>query len=272
MEVLVSNIGFDCATVDPQLVNPYGIVVSDCYIWVSSVTKSLVIKYDMKGKSLMTVSVPSPTGLCLGKGGTLYIASNSGTIYTLGKGDTTATLLITLNGTPTSVGGIAFHCGKLYVSVVTLGYVQEYDVSETQPKEVLAITDDTTAAFEYKPIGLTTANKIMYITYGDSNTSQGFGYVNSFTSCGVFRLINRGFLANPYSTAICNDELYVANGNGYIQVYSLNGEYIGRFDVTDNIPFFSDGLRSIYIHKHKLYYVAATNNGLMGNLGVVQLS
>ena len=68
-----------------------------------------------------------------------------------------------------------------------------------------------------------------------------------------------------------NDEVYVPNGNGYVQVYSPHGEYLRRLDVSRDVPFFSDGLRCVTAFKDRLYYVAATDAGRMGNVGHVNL-
>lgn len=285
--VLVSSLKFGGDTTDEMLVDPYSVIVRGKYIWASSVKNSAVMVYKLcknnEVKSCRTIPIPSPTGMCFGAKNTIYVASNTGSIYKMSECDTEATLYFKIDRSPTSVGGIAYCKGMLYVAVFSFGYVQVYNVksncntkshsnatssSTDPPKEVSGLTDESLSEFRYVPIAVACICNNVYITYGDGSIVPGFGYVNVFNikSHELSRLINRGILAYPYGIASHNDKLYVANGSGYIGVYSMTGEYEGTLS-----DFYSDGLRSIFIDSDKLYYVAANNNGSMGSLGVVEL-
>jgi hypothetical protein len=299
METLVSNIEFDGKHTDPKLIDPYGVLVKGSHIWVSSVTSSLVIKYKCTGEMVSSISVPSPTGMCFGKDDIIYVASNTGVIYWLTTKGTTANVYFTIERSPTSVGGIAYHKHKLYIAVFSFGYVQVYDTRATAvpatmqqlpgsmnsmnsstttvmtPKEMPGLVDKQLAEFGYVPINVAVICKILYVTYGNGSIVPGFGYVNQYDfKSGTFsRLINRGIATYPYGTASYGDQLYIANGSGYINIYSKCGNLVKTLKTNSNSQkFYSDGLRSITIEGSKLYYVSANDLGKMGSLGVVSLS
>ena len=277
MDVLVSNLDLWGELTDTTLVNPYGVLARGKYVWISSVKSSLVIKYEVRDgkcpKKVAEIMIPSPTGMTWGKKDTIYVASNTGAIYTLRSNDTKPTVYINIKRTPASVGGLAYHKGMLYVAVFSFGYVQVYDTTSTTPtEEVKGLVDDQLAEYGYVPIALTIECKTLYITYGNGSIVPGFGFVNSYNikSGSLTRLVNRGVATYPYGIAVYEDKLYVANGSGYINVYTTCGRLVDSLRLGD-IPFYSDGLRGITIECKKLYYVSANDNGKMGSLGVVSL-
>lgn len=274
-DVLASTLKIGYSVADANMKNSYGVLVGNGGILVSNTGSSTVLLYK-KGSICTTIPVPTPTGMCWGKCGDLYVASTSGTIYAISKGSTNSTTLMTADRLPASgavgvvdgITSIAYYKDKLYVVVPSLWLVQVYDITSSPPKELYDIVDDDLATFNYRPLGITLNDDSLYITYSDGTTQPGFGYINRYKpKCSSMeRFASRGRLARPYSVVVIGDRVYVSNGSGCILVYTEDGEYV------DNLNFFSDGLRSLAPYNGKLAYVAASNSTMMGTLGVVEIN
>lgn len=268
---LVTTIGDVCSEKDASLINPSGLIANTNSIWVASTGGSGVIKYNRKGCNREVIAVPSPTSICWGKCGTIYVGTSTGSIYTISKGESTATFVTTISGA-TRITGLAYYKDRLYVAVPSLWYVQVWDTTATPLKEVDALVDESISPFGYKPLGVSLVCGKIYVTYTNDTTQQGFGYVNKYDiKCpSMERFASRGYLTSPNSVAEIDGVVYVANNNGYILTYTDQGEYLGKLR-NDTGAFFSDGLRGIVAQGGKLYYVAATNGGSMGTLGVIEM-
>lgn len=273
--VLVSTVPGDSHTrVDNTLVNPFGLLASDKYIWVSSTGGSAVVRYKIHDCDKQSITIPSPTSMTWGKcRNTIYVATTEGNIYTIDAKTMTETLLTTADRASTGITGIAYYDKKLYVVVPSLMYVQVYDVETSPPKELTAIVDEGLADFMYRPLDVTASDNAIYITYAmNSNIQPGFGYINKYNpkTSKMKRFASRGRLAAPYTVVVERGTVYVSNGSGYILQYTAEGEYTGKLRI-DSGSFFADGLRSIAVVEEKVYYVAASSDGSMGTLGVIRL-
>lgn len=298
--VFVSNVPNVARQTDTKLVNPVDLAFDKCgKIWVSILTNNLVQQYDRKcGKMLSSVTVTTPTGLdyhC----GVLYIASQNGTVYTLGckrDRDPTTVMSSTTPATYLSVTGggtlqgLAWHCGLLYITVWDRGYVGVYKDKQA----ILSIVNDGLVAFSFRPLGIRSLGGRVYITYSDQATSVGAGYVDVYTpprshgggrrSCGhsssqrcrcdsgeLMTLIARDALAYPYGLVLQDDKLLVGNrGTGRIWTYDREtGDRVenSNDDITRSV---NDGLMGMREWDGLIYFVAANDNGLMGSLGYIQ--
>lgn len=272
-DILVSTIKMGSGKADPNMRNPFGVLVGDDGIWVSNTGSSTVVFYK-NGCIRKSITVPTPTGMCWGECGIMYVASTTGTIYMIDKCGTSAvTVMIadrlstdTTVGASSGVTGIAYRDKKLYVVVPSLWVVQVYDMSCSPPAEISVIVDDTLSTYNYRPLGVSFNGSSLYITYSDDTIQQGFGYINVYKCGKMKRFASRGRLARPYSVSCLDGTVYVSNGNGYILTYTDEGTYI------ETVNFFSDGLRSIASYMDNIAFVAATNSGAMGTLGVVNVN
>lgn len=298
--VLVSNVPNVARQTDTKLVNPVDLAFDKCgKIWVSILTNNLVQQYDRKcGKMLSSVTVTTPTGLDY-RCGQLFIASQNGTVYTLGCCDRkdrrdrdSAAVMSSATTTPATylsvtgggmLQGLAWHCDLLYITVWDRGYVGVYKDKQA----ILSIVNDGIVAFSFRPLGIRSLDGRVYITYSDQSMSVGAGYVDVYTppqergrggghkrGCGtgtLTTLIARDALAYPYGLVSQDDKLLVGNrGTGRIWTYDREtGERVenSNDDVTRSV---NDGLMGMRERDGLIYFVAANDNGLMGSLGYIQ--
>jgi hypothetical protein len=267
LRLLVSNVPFTARQTDAKLVNPVDIIVHCGRIWVSVLASNLVQQYDKRcGKLLSSVSVPTPTGLA-SHCNTLYVGSQNGNVYTIAKGATTTTTYLTITGGG-SIEGIAWLKGLLYISVSDRGYVGVYK----NKVAVLSIMNDGLFSFSFKPFGIRALDGKIYITYSDSSSSVGSGYVDVYdpTCKRLTNLIVRDALAYPYGLVMLNGVLLVGNrGTGRIWSFDKDtGERVEgpSENVTRSV---NDGLMGMTLDDDIIYFVAANDNGMMGSVGTI---
>ncbi len=282
---LVSSVALSAPNTDPKLLMPFDLALVGSQIWVTSRTSSLVCKYDHKGCLQGTISIPTPTGICTSKPkkchgkcsksrcvcSTTYVASANGSVYKL-TGDT-ATIYVSPGGLLT---GVAWFDDRLYVVDNQSGYVAVYTDGDTSKAE-RALIDEALFAVGYKPYGIRVLGCRIYITYSNMSARQGAGYVSVYDpkKCSdLVRIINRVNLAIPYGLVERETGLMVGNaGSGYISqfmvdrdiaVYTLNLQNPTRGDIV------VDGIMGMERCGNRIYYVASSDTGNIGSMGVLE--
>jgi len=247
-----------------------------------------------------------------------YVATSNGMIYAMptnGSSTSTPSAYVSPGG---SLAGLAWLDNRLYVAMLALagssgGYVAVYpdhvqhNSSSTVPTMELALTDEPLVSVGYNPYGVRALGGRVYITYTNSSSKPGSGYVDVYDPCGcksLRRIINRDNLSIPFgmyqnidgiptrndsrSDESCGDqrdkdddsddnvgELFVGNaGTGYISKFTKSEdskcfEYIDTVKNRHNATLITDGIMGIVRHDNKLYYVCSSDGGNIGSLGVM---
>jgi len=260
--ILSSSIEFTAPNYDITMVNPYDIIATEKYLWVTSVTSSQCIKYKRcSGKNVGNISVPSPTALAL-HGNTLYIGSQNGNVYKVVND--VATLHLTVGA---AVSGLAAYKKHLYVALYENGIVRVY--SGTTITRVLLFKSLFNVG--YKPYGLAVSNCTLYISLINKSLSVGNAYIATFKDKTSNIVISRGPITYTYGMDVHNDVLYVANFPGDVQKYSDKYVNMGPVRNKYNAPVINDGIHGISIYDDKIYFVANILTGSQGVLGYIDL-
>jgi uncharacterized protein (TIGR03118 family) len=243
----------------------------------------------------------TPTGVALnchpsqfllaGSTTTIFTCTEDGFIYALVPAVDPINLQLVLDNSANNAvyKGIAITDEFLYVTNFNSGYVERYD---TALGFVDQFTDDDLLNIGYAPFNVkSVCTDTVLVTFAkqdelkhDDISGPGNGYIDVFTSAGVFkqRLVDRGHLNSPWGLTVVEREhkkhLFVGNsGDGTIQVYKLrNGKFIGPAEGCDSYESsIIDGLWGIdarYESKEDkliIYFGAGIeneNHGLYGKL------
>jgi uncharacterized protein (TIGR03118 family) len=217
---LVSDGSVVAKTIDPNLINPWGIATSSTSpFWISNNNSGTSTLYDSGGGKIpLTVSIPSwtgggggsPTGIVFnGSGGfnvgngsatgssAFLFATEDGTIQGWAPSVSTATSFIAVNNGNGGVGavykGLAYGTvggsSFLYAANFRGGAVEMYN---SNFKLVNTFTDPTVAA-GYAPFNVQNLGGTLYVTYALQDASKhddvagaGHGYVDAFSLNGTF--------------------------------------------------------------------------------------
>ena len=283
---LVSSVALSAPNTDPKLLMPVDLALVGSQIWVTSRMSSLVCKYDHKGCLQGTFAVPSPTGICTTKPkkchgscnksrcacATTYVASANGNVYKV-TGDTPA-IYVSPGGLLT---GVAWMDDHLYVVDNQGGYVAVYADSDPT-KMATALADDALFSVGYKPYGIRTLGCRVYITYSNMSTRQGAGYIDVYDAkkcSNLIRIINRENLSLAYGLTCGTDQVLVVGnaGSGYISQFALECQ---EATYTTNLKNLSggtivlDGVMGMERCGDKIYYVASSDTGGIGSMGVLE--
>lgn len=269
---LSSNLERSAKNYDSKLLNPFVVLDEGGYLWVSVNGSNIISKYSHKGVLKNSINVESPTGMVYVSGkchksGMLYVATSTGKIYGLSPETTTPSLIATPTG---NLQAIAYHKGKLYVTVKGQVYIKSYDLKDNS---INSLTDGDLTKFGYYPYGLCSDKKNLYVSYSNYSDSIGNGYINVYNKRdGFYRLINRGPLNNPYGMTIVDEDLYVSNrDNGQISIFRCNGTYVKQLSNGEGGILVNDGIMGITYSCDKLYFAADADRGRVGVLGVIKL-
>jgi uncharacterized protein (TIGR03118 family) len=270
-------------TVDPNLVNPWGLAINPTGpLWVADNHAGVSTIYTATGQPtgpmIVTVPVPdggtppsAPTGLAFNAvaanflGDKFIFASEDGTISGWQTG-TAATLRVdnsTTNAvykglTLATVGGVShliatdFHNGKVDV----------FDSAYAKFTTTGGFADATIPA-GYAPFGVQVAGAAIYVTYAkqddmkmDDSAGAGHGYVNLFDFEGRLtkRFVSQGALDSPWGVAVApadfgafSNAVLIGNfGDGHINAYAAgSGVLLGAALNTTGAPLVIEGLWSI---------------------------
>ena len=258
---LVANVASNAMRGDPQLLNPWGIVVGRSAIWVNDNHSSLSTTYDALGKKLkLTVNVPAPGG---GGGAPTGLAQNDSAQFVINgsKAAPAAFLMATENGTIAAWNvfsgsnavivvdhsasnaiykGIALArdatgAPHIYAANFHSQRVEEFD---GQFNPVRSFTDPDVPD-DFAPFNIRAIRGRLFVTYakkdnpdaGDDEPGAGNGFIDIFDTDGTLlrRFAEHGALNSPWGLAVApknfgkfSHALLVGNfGDGTINAYDL---------------------------------------------------
>jgi uncharacterized protein (TIGR03118 family) len=269
-------------TVDPSLVNPWGIAFgSTGILWVANNGTGTATTYAQDGsKQSLTVTIPSatagqagtPTGQIFngttdfvipGAGPALFIfAGEDGTIAawnTAGGGAATLVADRSTNGAVYKGIAMASNAGAnfLYLTNFKGGSVDVFDANYAFVK---SFTDGTIPA-GFAPFGIQNINGNLYVTYAkqlgpdnvDDDKGAGNGFVDVFAPDGTMirRFVSQGSLNSPWGVALAptgfgglGGDILIGNfGDGAIGAYDPNtGALVQMLHKADGTQIAIDGL------------------------------
>jgi uncharacterized protein (TIGR03118 family) len=276
--------GGDAITVDPNLVNPWGLAFNTSGpLWVANNHQGVATVYNTAtGEALpLIVTVPTadggtppsaPTGLVFNSdpnlfGGDKFIfSSEDGTITGWQTGtaavlhiDNSPGMAVYKGLTLTSMNGIS----RIYATDFHNAKVDVF--SSVYGKVTLAATafTDATIPAGFAPFGITSAAGTVWVTYAkqdamkhDDMAGVGNGYIDVYDFDGKFvkRLISQGALNSPWGMVVAPSDfglfsgaLLVGNfGDGHINAYELStGTFRGTALTTLGAQLSIDGLWSL---------------------------
>ena len=306
---LVSSIPGLARHLDPKLINGWGIVVRDGKLYVSAADGHSIQVYDKKGVLLRSINIPfgeeggSPTGLVFnpGKGfvisngintasSELIVVTEEGGIYGYSPlvDVDNAILKIDDSGEGAKYKGIAVKSNLIYVANFTGMEVNVYDYNWNELVSFPFV--DPTLPLSYSPFNVSIIKDKVYVAYavlgggGDEVKGPGFGIVSVFNLEGIFlrRLISNGGKLNapwamikaPHRFGKYAGKLLVGNfGDGKINVYSFEGDFIKTLRSSKGGDLFVDGLWGLAAGCSKVYFASGPvgeSAGLVGYIAPVK--
>jgi len=214
---------------DPSLINPWGITQDNDYIWIANNATGTITNYNLFGKKLSNIiNVPStnnnkssPTDIVINYSNGFLITQNSLSVPSY-------MIIATENGT-------------------ICGYNPQID-----PINAITIINNSSTNAVYT--GLILVKNYLYATdfhnkkidVFDSNFSLNSNF--QFIDTSIINQIPADFA--PYNIEQIQNKLYVSyaqqlspanisvkngKGNGYINIFDLNGEFLSRFASKGNL-------------------------------------
>lgn len=226
-------------------------------------------------------------------------AGTDGVISGWNTGNTKAAVKM-VNNSPTSVyTGLALASSQgvnyLYAANFKTGNI---DVFDTNWKKVSKTFIDPALPSQYSPFNVQTIDDKLYITYakvgpdGNEVHAAGLGLVDIFNTDGSFvkRFVSNGQLNSPWgitkapakfygadSTSFANTILVGNFGDGHINTYSSDGNFLGQVQ-SQGKPLTIDGLWALSfapitattIDPTRLYFEAGPNSEKDGLFGYIK--
>ena len=273
---LTSDIPGMAANLDPNLVNPWGLVASPTSpFWVSDNGTGLSTLYTGTGAIVpLVVTIPgpngtagSPTGIVFNSGvangnfggAPFLFGTEAGTIVSWNSG-TTASIAAT-GGTGSVYKGLGINDSGtlLYAANFGLKRVDVFDKS-FKPTTVSGSFTDPNLPAGYAPFNIQSVGGSLFVTYAktaggkDEVAGAGLGFVDQFDTSGVFqrRVATQGALNAPWGLALApksgfgafSGDLLVGNfGDGLIHAFDwTTGAFAGTLDNASGDPLAIDGL------------------------------
>jgi len=297
---LVSSVG-GAPTIDPQLLNAWGIAVEKDALWVAAADGHVVEKFAKDGNKLASISVndDSPTGIVINKSkgfvvnGSLGSASSEwitvteeGKIYAYSPlADPNAVLESDDSAEGASYKGIAQSGDVIYVANFAELSIDVYDHNWEELEGYSFV--DPNLPEGYSPFNVAVICDKIYVLYAvkeedgdDEVAGPGLGIVSVFDLNGNFikRLINNGGQLNapwgivkaPKCFGKNAGKLIIGNfGDGSINVYDFDGTFISKLQsCSGNI--FIDGLWGLAANCNKIFYAAGPEEESQGEVGVIK--
>jgi uncharacterized protein (TIGR03118 family) len=274
---LTSDLPGVATNLDPNLVNPWGIVAGPkTPFWINNNGTGTSALYNGSGASLpLVVSIPAPSG---GPGAPTGIVFNStggfaGSPFLFGTEDgtiaswspsfgTTAALQATSPAGSVYKGlalGSVGPANLLYATNFGTGAVDVFD-SSFHPTSVPGGFQDPNLPAGYAPFGIQNVNGSLYVSYAlqdaakhDDVAGAGHGFVDVFDTNGnlLRRLVTQGALNSPWGLVVApstfgqfGGDLLIGNfGDGKINAYDPStGTMLGTLDDTSGNPLVNQGL------------------------------
>jgi len=308
--LVADTAGYGAARIDPSLVNPWGISFSATSpIWISANHTSLSVIYDTAGMTVIpNVMIQggngAPTGQVFngtsgfvipanGKPARFIFAGEDGTISAW-NGGTAAITVVDRSHQEAVYKGLAMAndgTGNfLYAANFKKGKIDVFDSTFTHVKEKAFV--DKNIPNDYGPFNIRNIDGNLFVTYAkhkapdnmDDQKGPGNGYVDVFSAKGELlqRFTSRGALNSPWGIvptapgfySVPNTILIGNFGDGRINVYKDDGEYIGTLKDKHGHDIIIDGLWALENNVPKanplhLYFTAGPadeTHGLFGYL------
>jgi uncharacterized protein (TIGR03118 family) len=271
---LVSDGAVPAVTIDPNLVNPWGLAASSgSPWWISDNNAGVSTLYNGNtgAKLGLTVAIPSPTGptggtptgivfngsstnfLVNGTGTAAHFifATEDGTIAAWNSG-TEAVLKVDNSGSGAVYKGLALATSGgntyLYATNFNSGKVDVFDTSFAPHTFSANQFTDHHLPAGFAPFGISSIDGLLFVTYAKQNAAkhddvagQGLGFVDVFTTSGhlVERMASRGPLNSPWGLAVAPSSF--GRFSGDILVGNFGDGRISAYKWTDNGEFRFDG-------------------------------
>ena len=279
---LVSDNGVPGTTVDPNLVNAWGLVAGPTSPWwVADNGVDMSTLYNAAGTKLsLEVAVAgAPTGVVFNGASGVFLVGTAtarfifdtegGMILGWAPGSAAATVMVDRSGSGAVYKGLAIATTaagpRLYATDFVNGHVDAFSSTWTMVATQGGFVDPTLPT-GYAPFGIQTIGNRIFVTYGkqipgdtDEAHGQGFGFVDAFDFDGNFlvRVAQHGQLNAPWGLARApadfgrfSGDLLVGNfADGHINAYEemANGHFgfRGFLQTGDGMPLSIDGLWAI---------------------------
>ena len=151
---------------------------------------------------------------------------------------------------------------------------------------------------DFGPFGIANIGGQLYVTYAkhlppdnhDDEAGPGNGYISIFNSDGTFvgRFASNGTLNSPWGVTVAgpsfgefSNAIIVNNfGDGRINGFSRNGQFLGQLQGADHNPLIVDGIWSVVspsgvsaaLDQNTLYFAAGPNDESHGTFGTIRLA
>src|ERR1700675_1169703 len=296
--------------VDPQLVNPWGLVYGPgSPFWVSDAGSGLSTLYDGTGaKQSLVVTVPpasgtgkgSPTGIVYNVSATDFQISNwtsaflfstlDGTISGWSHFDPNNALIgVNHSGSGTSYTGLAITSKASGNFLYAADFAHnKVDVYNSTFKFVTSFTDTSLPA-GFAPFGIQDIGGKVYVAFAATNGGAG-GYIDIFQENGalVKTLISGAPLNQPWGFAVAqanfgplSNTLLISNNTNTGTINGFNattGAYVGTVKDTTGKAIHIDQLWGIRFgggspnngDKGQLFFAAGPKNNLVGVFGSIR--
>ena len=233
---LVSNQTIVASHVDPELINPWGIVIYNNQLWVANNGTDRLTNYDLFGNRLLaSVSVREPihdsafpTGIAINCGagfnigngaftraGLFIVVTETGTVHvynpTIDPLNSVLVLNHQLGGEVAKYKGLAVANGVLYLADFFQGHIDVFDSNFIRLLGYRFIDGDTSdpIPLDYGPTNIVHIGCFLYVIWARRHPDvsihaidgPGAGYISIFGLDGGFirRFTSRGVLNNPWA-------------------------------------------------------------------------
>lgn len=265
---LASNISGFAKNFDPNILNPWGIMIKDNIIWVCNTDSGMITSYNLQGYPLTPVinvfgplsNIAHPTGIVYNYNSSIFlmkygpysypattiVVTKDGTVHGYNFSlDPINTILLINNVTNNCVyTGVAILNDVLYVTDFYNKKIDAFNFKFEIIKNYLFIDEYSGDPIpnDYSPYNIIEINELLYVTYARQNLQdpqyeifgRGNGYINIFSPAGIFikRFASRGTLNTPWGIVIAPS--YFGYPSGSMMIANNGDNTIGIFDVNGN--------------------------------------
>ena len=299
---LVSDLVGVAPVVDPNLLNPWGLVIDNNTLWVADNGAGVITHYDLCSNKLPPAMIQlfladgttlaAPTGLVRnntsgflvnGSPAFLITATEDGDIFAIDN-SFNAFLVVDNSATGAVYKGLTIANNQLYVTNFNAGTVEVYDNAFNQLSG-FSFSDSSLPA-GFAPFNIATICNKLYVTYAlqdaakhDDVAGPGNGFVNIFNFDGTFvkRFASQGPLNSPWAILkgpknLClENDIIIGNfGDGAINVFSKCGCFLGAFRDRCKNPLLIPKLWSLVFNCDRFFFTQGLNNEQDGVLGYIK--
>lgn len=281
-DLVADDAALGAATVDADLVNPWGLAFGPTGIlWTSNNRSGTSTLYDEAGaKRSLVVTIPSatsatggaPTGIVFNPTSDFVIPSSTKALFIFAGEDGTLSAWNPGAGTAAVIVADRSSAGAVYrgLALASNGganflYATDFknarvDIFDASFAFVSSFTDTSVPA-GFAPFGIQNVNGQLFVTFakqrGPDNVADqpgpGNGFVDIFNTDGTLakRLVSNGQLNSPWGIALApagfgsaSGDILIGNfGDGRIGAYdAASGAFRGFLHDASNAPFAIDGL------------------------------